>query len=381
MPSEEFRYWDLSSWKEYIKKYVGNLHQSSRVLLELHQQLQDKIKEVNKGLINLMLGGILPDGTYDKYSSGKLIRRLFGLYIDPHYWVSISSLKDIALDTKIEVLREDSEFLEFLKEVNELSEKILRKAEMRPSENSETKVNIEEIINTPEKLLDLIEDFLKSIMGFVANYNRYTFFVISINHLPRFLIELLYPKLKSTFNDISSFLGLSIWERFKEECKELTLYGFDKESIGGLIYSLNDLIWDKFNEEKIKDVWEYVLEDAPELKKEYYSNIKQAIIETQNHVVFPEIPSRVGDPTHVMCKLCMNENRDIEYAYSFQYEIKGCTIKHIFHRARYYSKSYLDVEHNVRIDLKAFFIDVAPFLATKILDICFQDKKLLTIWR
>jgi len=381
MSSEEFRYWDISSWKDYIKKYVGDLHQSSRALLDIHEQLQEKVKELDKGLINLMLGGILPDGSYDKYSSAKLIRLLFGIYVDSYYWISISGLRDIVTDTGIEVLREDSKFLEFLKEVNELSEKILKKTGLLPTEEFTIKEDIENIISTPERLLDLIENFLRSILGIVANYNRYTFFVISINHLPRFLIELLYPELKSAFNDITSFLGLSIWQRFGEECEELTLYGFYKESIGRLIYSLNDLIWDKFNEEKIKDVWEYVLDEIPELKKEYYSNLKDAIIETQNPVVFPEIPSKAGFSYHVMCKLCKEESRNIEYAYSFQYEIEGCIIKRILHRARYYSKSYLDVEHNVRMSLKAFFIDIAPFLATKILDIRFQDKNLLTEWR
>jgi len=380
MPPEEFRYWDLSSWREYVQKYVGDLYQSSRALLDLYERLQEKIKESDKGLIGLMLGGILEDGSYDKYSSGKLIRHLFGIYVDPKYWASISRLKDLVPENYIEVLKEESEFLDFLRKINELSEKILRKADLYSSEKFSLSMSVEDIVSDPEKLLDLIEKFLRSIMGFVANYNKYTFFVISVNHLPRFLIELLYPKIKDTFEDISSFLGLDVWQRLGENSKDLTLYRFPKDSIGGLIYSLNDLIWEKFNETPIKEVWEYAIDDVPELKKEYFKKSKEIIAKNWRPVFFPEIPFSLTVFGRVMCRLCREENRDIEYAYSFEYEIERGIIKGVLHRARYSSGSYTSVYHDTNVSLKAFFIDIAPLLFTKTLDIDFEGKRLVTFW-
>ena len=382
MSFDEFRYWDLSSWKEYIKKYVGNLYENTNALLSLHDQLQEKIKKPDKGLIEPILGGILPDGTYDKYSSAKLLRLLFGIYVDPIYWASISRLKDIAYENYIEVSsKTESIFLDFIRKINELSEKILKKADLYSSEKFHSSVGLEDIIDNPERLLDLIEELLRNILGFVANYNKYTFFVISINHLPRFLIELLYPEIKSTFEDISNFLGLELWQKLGGNTEELNLYGFSKESIGDLIYSLNDFIWENFNRDPVKEVWEYIIDNVPDLKKEYIEKSMDNITKNWKTLVFPEIPSSMTVFGHVMCRLCQEENRGIEYAYSFEYEIEGNTIKRIHHRARYDTGSYVSVYHDLDVSLKGFLIDIAPFLFTKVLDIDFWEGRLVTVWR
>ncbi len=60
-----FRYWDVEAWKDYLKKYVVPIYETTATLLELRDELSPyvgkslkAVKDNNERLLPFFVGGI-----------------------------------------------------------------------------------------------------------------------------------------------------------------------------------------------------------------------------------------------------------------------------------------------------------------------------------
>ncbi|MFA4646048.1 hypothetical protein P8X24_02045 [Pyrococcus kukulkanii] len=247
-----FEYWNVEAWKKYIRDYIGPIYSTTKTLLELKDYLEryvgkslKAVKEDDERVLKFFVGGINESGNYTERSLAKLIRLMYGIYVEPTEFISaIEAVGEEGLsDILVKKEKEDNvSFLKMIKALNKLSENALKKARVI----SGTGTSIEDILDYPNKLLDVLKDLYKAVTYFNAQYNPYTFFRLSTASLPwRYMIRA-YQKLTK---DVLEFLGIEpifIPEVENEELREeYTIWGHivGENSLGRYIYNIQLAIW------------------------------------------------------------------------------------------------------------------------------------------
>lgn len=118
-----FRYWDVEAWKQYIQEYVAPIYSATTALLDVRHELApylnhslDTLANSKKELLPFLIGGI-KDGEYTKYSLARLIRLLFGIYVDPfEFSNAVTNLGEEGLKEVMikEEKRDDAVFFRFI---------------------------------------------------------------------------------------------------------------------------------------------------------------------------------------------------------------------------------------------------------------------------
>mgnify|MGYP000333040422 CR=1 FL=1 len=296
---EGFEYWNVEAWKKFIKESIVPLYASTSKLLKLRDYIlsivgtegKTTLSEVENrrgDLIPFLLGGVKEDGEYKENSLAKLTRLTLGIYVNPKEWITLEREEGLRAFDYITVKNESTSFLEFLKRLNELSLHIIELVKEKPEVILESE--IEEIIQEPEKLLEIVKTIYVKCAQVSVNYSYYTFFALSTRTLPFKYITMAYPKLGVNFDAIRDFLGLKkIFEPMINEVnikESYTIWGHLKDGLCNLLYNLNDAIWEGFSNEEVNCVFSYISASSRNLKQEYFQKIQQKLEEMK--LKFPD---------------------------------------------------------------------------------------------
>ncbi len=289
-----FRYWDVEAWKGYIEEYVAPIYKNTAILLELRDELLPyvgkslkAVKDNDERLLPFFVGGIDEDGNYRERSLARLIKLMLGIYVEPKEFSSAvreageKGLKAVKINSK------EVSFLRMIKRLNEFSEKILRESGIEIQNH----YKVEEIIQDPNKLLDVLKDLYRACVSFSANHNYYTFFVISTASIHWKYLITAYPKLKENFEELRDFLGLEpifVPDTESEEIKKsYTIWGHKIDGIAHNLYRIQIGLWLFFDVSEdtiltrntnmviyppqVKEVFAYVISEIENLRQEYVS--------------------------------------------------------------------------------------------------------------
>jgi hypothetical protein len=289
---EGFEYWNIEAWRGFIKGHILPLHNLTSRLLKLRgfilmivgtsgKTTLSEVERKRSDILPFLLGGIKEDGEYKDNSLSKLVRLTLGIYVNPKEWITLEREEELRAFDYVNVRTEDTQFLEFLKKLNDAALKIIKLVELEPLEVAEK--DIEEIIEKPEKLLEIIRSIYVKCLQVSANHNYYTFFSLSTKTLPFKYMITAYPKLQDNFELFKKFFGLvKVFEPIISEPKvreEYTIYGHLKDGLCYSLYDLNTAIWDNISSEVVKSVFSYISASPSDLKQEYAQKVQQQLEE------------------------------------------------------------------------------------------------------
>ncbi len=285
-----FQYWDINSWKRYLEDVVRPIYETTQVILELKSKITQYaekslkfVKMSDDEFLPFFVGGIDKDGNYKERSLAKLIKLTFGVHIDPKKFVDIvrilgeEGLKDVKIN-KVE----STTFLRLVEYLNRFSSKILRDVGIKTEVSK-----ADEIVQDPNKLLDILKEFYKACVYFSSNHNYYTFFVVSTASIHWKYLVTAYPRLKNHFEDVREFLGLEpifVPEIGNDEIKrDYTIWGHKRGELADNLYRMQACLWEFFNfsenvcylwdtwinPQQIKEIFSYIVSEVEDIKKEY----------------------------------------------------------------------------------------------------------------
>jgi len=310
-------YTNKEEWKNYIEKYVIPIWKNAFILKSFSEKIVKEfnnasLQEIDKEDLPLLIGGIIPskEVVYKKNSLAKFYDNFFGLKLrDIQSWI-LGGKTEIPL----EVIVEETAFTRFVNKIYSLSNEALSNQTL--IEYSIPELNYIELKRNPEKIMELIKDFLQSILNISINYNYYTFFLWSIKQIPYKFMKKAYPRIDKIIEFLENEFGLTEfkWEipfvRDSELYREYTIwcwpeYQYYKQykgkSFGGSICMLNEIIWEHLT--PLTDLGKILFEyfaPLPDLKNEYISRIKKStdwIIIFYRRISAGEEYSKVGELT------------------------------------------------------------------------------------
>ncbi len=281
-----FDYTNTKEWMDYVKNQILPLHKSISRIVKLRENIEELLSNNHSDLIRnntnikqIFLGGVEENGNYKQNSLAKIYREFLGISINLKEWVSLSKQQGIDAADYIKCEFSETEFLEFIRTLKEVTEKLFLLVEIDSQEISESEVK--ELLQNPEKIMDDLKTIYDSLIGISANHSYYTFFAMNTKSIPRFYIEQAYPKLKDKFEDVSEFLGLE--PKFFLDVKEgkikrdYTMWGHKENGFAYLIYKLNGILWVYFEKEEFRKLLELITSNAEDLRQKYYENAKKSL--------------------------------------------------------------------------------------------------------
>ncbi|WFO74925.1 hypothetical protein J4526_07585 [Desulfurococcaceae archaeon MEX13E-LK6-19] len=381
-------YWNIGSWLSYAREYVIPLYVSTQKLLMIYEYLKTLIggesiklydlRKKNKKLYEILLDGITDEGKYSDKSFAGLYSRVFGVYVDPEKWSRLKreeGEKNASKKIGIEIVK--SQFMSFVEKLNALCLDIIKILGI-DKEIKTDKPDVKEFIKDRNKLLHVLKELYNACINVCAVNNDYTFFIFSTNKLPRQLMEIAYPKLRTMFDKFRGFLGMEkIFEPNVDDPdfrEAYTIWVYSEDYLGGKIYRINELIMKEFYVHK--EVWEQVVENPIDPGREYVRKALDIIGHYKTRFL-PQyvVIEKTYDDIYVeeKCRLCDKENRDYMQCYSFEYIVKSKEVTAVTHRIKVDVKKYSSPSHPLKIDLASFLNDIFPLLFTKIIDIDVND--------
>ena len=316
---EGFEYWNVEAWKKFIREYILPLHTATSKLLKLRDLILSvvegsgrttlsEVENKRKELLPFFLGGVKEDGEYKEDSLARLIKLTLGFYIDPRMWITLEKQEGIRAFDYITIEVVNTKFLDFITKLNNTSQVILKLAGIAYDETQ--KLEVKTIIQKPERILEVLKDIYVSCLRVDAGHNYYMFFILSIEKMPRKLMETAYPKLHDNFDELKSFLGMEKYFEPKIEKRELknayTVWIYSKEGLGKAIYDLNEVIWNYFNDEEIEEVWRFISINIPNLRQNFKEIVTSTLGKDYSKLnLLPQYKLSYGEEG---CKICDKES-------------------------------------------------------------------------
>jgi len=297
---EGFEYWNIEKWNEYIKEHILPLHKNIRILLELKEELNKyvgkSLGELDEKLRVFLIGGISEKGKYEDYALAKLIKLLTGIYVEPEeYAKKVEELGEYGLYETI-IKSEESKFLKYIEKMYNFSNMVLSKTNLEQYEIEP----IDEYINNPEKILDVLADFYKLCVNFSAVCNYYTFFILSFNGVHYKYLATAYPKLKENFDGLKEYLGITTLvspnTNSDEFNRDYSILTFENSSIGYGLFYTQVAIFGLFNSEVSEKIFKYITPKPLNLMEEYYNIAKYKIntdIEIGGFKIYDKVTCRI----------------------------------------------------------------------------------------
>jgi len=325
-----FDYGNLDEWKRYFEE-IKKIAESCKVIEEFWNELKRKcngltFKDLQEEFdySTVLLGGVTPDGKYKERSLARVYAVLFGFKPENIHDL-IEKLKRglppttkiVVEETKFGTVREETEFIRFVRKILDKVMSILRQAENKGLINSadiDVEVDYYGILSDYKRLIGILENFVNNVANILPNYNQKSLFVWTLDKLTYRYMTTAYPELrdKRIFELVKDVLGLEvIFSPDVEDEKtkrDYEVYSYYDGSIGRELVELFKYIWKEFTDKPYS------------IKQEYLS------------LIFPNIPNFALD----FCKASVNALKsigykfpDIEYGnreYSL-YKIDGLTLQ------------------------------------------------------
>jgi hypothetical protein len=141
---------------------------------------------------------------------------------------------------------------------------------------------VEELIEKPENILEVLRELYEKVLQVTANYNYYTFFSLSTRSLPFFYLTKAYPKLSERFDELREFLGLGVVFKPETEVQDIkekcTIWGHVQGGLCNLIFNLNEFIWKNIKpNSSLLPIFSYVAPSFKDLKGEYIRKVEEKL--------------------------------------------------------------------------------------------------------
>jgi len=276
-----FDYTNAEEWQSFVKNQVLPLHRSISKVVKLRKSLEELFSNNLSDLIRnntnikqILLGGVDENGDYKPNSLARMYRKFLGISVNTKEWVSMSKQPGIDAAEYIKCNFTDTPFLQFVKDIKEIVDRLLYLVEISDEEVKDDEIR--DILENPEKIVNELKKIYIGLVGISANHSYYTFFTINTRCIPRYYIERAYPKLKDKFEEVAEFLGLE--PKFVPDIKEekikrnYTLWGHKENGFADLLYELNRIIWEYFGREGFRRACELIALFR-DLKQEYLKKI------------------------------------------------------------------------------------------------------------
>lgn len=406
----EFDYTNIEEWKKFIRDDLLPLYASIlelRNLRHFFKHLPKKdfsfLLESNINIREMFLGGVNEEGEYNLNSIAKLYKEVLGISLNLNEWFIFSQQSGIKALKYIKINVTNPIFYEFMKKIKNIMDKLYAIIGINPPE-----------INQKERkrFLDqpiLLENKLKGIHPLIVNisatYNYHTFFCLNIRRIPRFYIELSYPRLKNNFEEFSEFIGFvqKFDPKIIDEKEDFSIWGHKEDGIADLIYKLTKIIWEYF------DRTTYVLDNGDyshknvffnslgkigkiiNVKKAFFNKILPKLLNikickwTQTKEIIDEKNNELFD-----CNACKENNyfitshwiRPRVFTIKFHYsDQKIFKIEHSLNYTQNWGnmaqQSKTSFHEGENIHLSQFFINISPLLFFNAIKIQLYDNRII----
>jgi len=278
-----FDYTNAEEWRSFIKNQILPLYESISKIVKLRESIEELLSDNlsdlirnNSNIKQILLSGVDENGDYKPNSLARIYREFLGVSINTKEWVSLSKQPGIDAAEYIKCNFTDNPFLQFVKDIKEIIDRLLSLAEI--GEKWIEKNEVKEILENPGKIVNELKDIYTRLISISANHCYFTFFTINTRCIPRYYIEQAYPKLKDKFDEIVEFLGLEPkfipYVKEEEIKRKYTLWGHKENEFADLVYKLNGIIWEYFGKEEFREVCELIAVFR-DLKQEYLKKIDE----------------------------------------------------------------------------------------------------------
>ena len=355
-----FDYTNTEEWRNFVKSQILPLHKSISKIVKLRENIEESLSNNLSDLIRnntnikqILIGGVDENGDYKPDSLARVYKEFLGVSINTREWVFLCKQPGIDTAESIKCNFADTPFLQLVKDIKEIIEKLFLLIEIDSQEISKNEVKddeIKEILENPEKIVGELKTIYDSLVSISANHSYHTFFIINTRCIPRYYIEQAYPKLKDRFEEVSEFLGLE--PKFVPVVKEgeikrnPTLWGHKEDGFAALIYKLNGIIWGHFEKEEFRKIFEFVA-IVRNLKQEYCEKMNRKLSEIDwsfPNYISPNMNGGGGSP----------------YWYR-EYEIDGIWLSKCYEEPSWSRYSEREVEFDGK-SLIELFNDISPAL-------------------
>lgn len=290
-------YADQETWTEYIQDTVVPLWRSAWRLKEFHEQLQHEFDgrrpdTLTESEQQLFLGGVdaRRDDVYRRNSLAKFYKDLFGARVtDLQSWV-LSEDGEVQTEVQIEV--EETQFVEFASTIYDRLTRALSSQTLY-HEWHEPEVEFESLLGDPEQLRKLVEEFYQHVLAFAVNHSYHTFFLWSLNQVPRHFLEKAYPEFDDELPLVRNQFGITNLNWENPIKPDADIYGDyqilcfpeynpnnEGQSFGGSIVTTNELIWtyfDDYSTEAFRDALSDYFNRVPNLKQQYENRVENRL--------------------------------------------------------------------------------------------------------
>jgi hypothetical protein len=297
---EDFvEYSGRDAWIGYIEETVVPLWESAVVLKQFHNRLEQEfdgrwLEELANEERQLFLGGVDPDreNVYPRDSVAKFYDLLFGAGVaDLQSWV-LSEGDGVQTEVLMEVGR--PQFIEFAKMIHDqLTGALASQALYR--DWREPEVDFVELLEHPEQLRNLVEEFYQQVLDFVANHSYPTYFLFTVNQVPRYFAKQAYPDFDDETSMVRDEFGVTtldwncpikpdadIFQDYEILCFPEYDESSDRQSFGGAIVAMNEAIWMYFDDHSYQDfravLGEY-FNQVPNLREQYQQRVEPRVTE------------------------------------------------------------------------------------------------------
>lgn len=286
-------YTDQDEWRLYIQEMVVPLWGSAWRLKKFHERLEQEfdgrsLEALTEREQQLFLGGVdaRRDEGYRRNSLARFYKELFGARVaDLQSWV-LSEGSDVQTEVQIEV--EETQYVEFASTIYDRLTRALSSQSLYHDWH-EPDVGFEILINDADQLRALVEEFYEQVLAFAVNHSYYTFFLWSLNQVPRHFVETAYPEFDADQPFVRDQLGIQslnwanpikpdadIYQDYQILCYPEYDSSSDSQSFDGSVAKTNELIWwyfDDYSKEAFRDALSLYFGQVPNLKQQYKDRV------------------------------------------------------------------------------------------------------------
>jgi len=262
-----------------------------------------------------------------------------------------------------------------IKGLNRFSDIVLQRAKLQ----TQHLPKVDELLQDPNKLLDILKDLYKACVSFSANHNYYTFFAINTTNIHWKYLITAYSKLRENFGELKEFLGLEpifVPDVESEDIKKsYTIWGHKIGGIAHNLYRMQVRLWLFFDlsedaigmrnhgdiyPSQIKEVFAYVVSEVENLRQGYISFVEKYL------------------PQHAISRIS-GLKRLGEYEVEYYLKIKGVFILEYWDT--YSSSYYKHIHEQAKCSLPEFldvfgprlFLGLSVIIPTKKPDVLIYD--------